>query len=148
MDIRFAKEKDIKQLVHLCKLHAEFEKSDFNSTGKEQLLSKYLFDTKDIVNCLVVKNQNTLVGYATFMKQFSTWDANFYIYLDCLYFTEKMRGKGLGTKLMQKIKEYAQEENCSMIQWQTPSFNKKAIGFYEKLGAISKSKKRFFWEFP
>lgn len=44
---------------------------------------------------------------------------------------------------MEKIKEYAKAENCTIIQWQTPSFNKKAIDFYRKIGGISKSKERF-----
>ena len=78
------------------------------------------------------------------MKQFSTWDANFYIYLDCLYLKENTRGKGLGKMIMEKIKEYGKSNNCNIIQWQTPDFNKKAITFYNKIGGKSKSKERFY----
>jgi GNAT superfamily N-acetyltransferase len=93
---------------------------------------------------LVVEKENTLIGYATFMKQFSTWDADFYIYLDCLYLKETSRGKGLGKIIMEMIKEYSKVENCTHIQWQTPNFNKKAIQFYLKIGATAKTKERFF----
>ncbi|MGY0425401.1 MAG: N-acetyltransferase family protein [Polaribacter sp.] len=146
MQIRFAEKQDVKQIVKLCKLHATYEKTAFDITNKEELLSKHLFDCSNNIKCLVVENDNKIVGYATFIKQFSTWDANFYIYLDCLYFRETFRGKGLGTEIMNKIKEYAISENCKIIQWQTPDFNEKAITFYQKLGAESKTKERFSWK--
>lgn len=145
MKIRFAEKKDIEQLVKLCELHAIYEKTTYDTKNKTALLTKYLFDEKDVLKCLVVENKEEIVGYATFMKQFSTWDTSFYIYLDCLFFIENVRGKGLGTLLMNEIKKYAQQENCNEIQWQTPDFNTKAIQFYQKTGAISKTKERFFF---
>lgn len=45
---------------------------------------------------------------------------------------------------MDKIKEEAQKLGCAMIQWQTPEFNKRAIKFYKRIGAVGKSKERFF----
>jgi len=144
MNIRFAKEDDVNAIVKLCELHAAYEKTNFDATDKASKLSLHIFSKKTL-ECLVVENNNKIIGYATFMKQFSTWDANFYMYLDCLFFMEAFRGKGLGTQLMQKIKEYAKKENYHHIQWQTPSFNIKAIDFYTKIGATSKNKERFFW---
>ena len=146
MDIRFAEERDIKEIIKLCALHAAFERAAFNVSNKEELLSKHLFSGSDVLKCLVVEENNHIVGYATFMKQFSTWNAQFYIYLDCLFFKEEMRSRGLGTKLMNRIKTYARTKNCDIIQWQTPDFNINAIKFYQKLGAISKTKERFFWK--
>lgn len=34
--------------------------------------------------------------------------------------------------------------NCKTIQWQTPAFNKRAMKFYERLGAYGKDKVRYF----
>ena len=78
------------------------------------------------------------------MKQFSTWDANFYIYMDCLFLTEESRGYGIGEKMMNVIKEEAEKLNCNLIQWQTPDFNTRAIKFYDRIGGISKTKERYF----
>lgn len=144
MNIRFAKEKDVPQIIALCAAHASYEKTKFKSDNKQELLSKHLFHSSNAIKCLVVELHNEIVGYATFMKQFSTWDACFYLYLDCLYLKEKVRGKGLGFQIMERLKEYAKSENCEVIQWQTPSFNSDAIDFYHKIGANSKSKQRFF----
>ncbi|WP_109853613.1 GNAT family N-acetyltransferase [Aquimarina sp. AU58] len=146
MIIRFAKEGDIKQIVLLCKAHAIYEKTTFDSNKKAMLLLQYLFGSENALKCVVVEQNNELLGYATFMKQFSTWDADFYIYLDCLYLKEETRGKGIGTKIMAMVKEFAISEGCTIIQWQTPDFNTDAINFYKKTGAKSKAKERFFWK--
>ncbi|AWM14094.1 N-acetyltransferase [Flavobacterium sediminis] len=144
MEIRLAQKGDLPQIVGLCKQHAEYEQAEYSTKDKEKLLSKAIFGTSPSLKCLVVAEGNTIVGYATFMQQFSTWDVGFYLYLDCLFLTEETRGKGLGTALMEKIKEYSKIENCTEIQWQTPDFNEKAIRFYQKNGGISKKKERFF----
>ncbi|WP_255452597.1 GNAT family N-acetyltransferase [Aquimarina sp. RZ0] len=89
--------------------------------------------------------KNEIVGYATFMKQFSTWDAQYYMYLCCLYLKEKNRGNGIGKEIMNWVKTYAKDQNCSRMQWQTPSFNTEAIKFYKNLGAIAYNKERFLW---
>ena len=143
--IRFIKKEDIPQLVCLCKAHAEYEKSFYDSRGKVALLTKHLFHAATNINCLVVEHNKELVGYASYLKQFSTWEASYYLYLDCLFLSAHARGKGLGKKLMEAIRKEAIKENCN-LQWQTPRFNVKAIKFYQALGATPKTKERFFWE--
>ena len=145
MKIRIAEKKDSEAIKKLVKAHAKFEKASALSDNNLDKLINYIFST-DVVKCLVVELNNEIVGYATFMKQFSTWDANYYIYLDCLYLSKKTRGKGIGTQIMDKIRVYAKSINCSEIQWQTPDFNKEGIDFYKKLGADSKTKERLNWK--
>lgn len=144
-NIRFAKEEDIPQIIELCAAHAKYEKANYDAIGKIQHLKKHLFNAENNIKCLVVETNKELVGYATFIKQFSTWNANYYVYLDCLFIKEETRGQGLGLQLMQEIKTYAKNEECNIIQWQTPNFNNNAIRFYKKLGATSKNKERFSW---
>ncbi|UGU18075.1 GNAT family N-acetyltransferase [Sinomicrobium kalidii] len=145
MNIRFAREEDLRQISGLCKEHARYEKTAWLTKNHEKRLGELLFKEDSPLKCLVVEYKGEIVGYATYIKQISTWDANFYIYLDCLYLKERIRGKGAGKQVMEQIKEDATSENCNMIQWQTPNFNIKAIRFYYKLGATSKNKERFFW---
>lgn len=146
MDIRFVQEKDLKELVALCEAHALYEKAIFDREHKESRLCKYLLESNRDIKCLVVEEGKKLMGYATYMKQFSTWDAGFYVYLDCLYLKEETRGKGIGRRIMNEIRQYAKEEGCDIIQWQTPDFNLDAIQFYKKIGGRHRSKERFFWE--
>ena len=78
------------------------------------------------------------------MKQYSTWDAKEYLYMDCLFLFEEYRGLGIGEELVNTMKEFGRKEDIDLIQWQTPDFNVRAIKFYRRLGASSKSKERFF----
>ncbi|WP_350287342.1 GNAT family N-acetyltransferase [uncultured Croceitalea sp.] len=144
--IRFAKPSDMDNIVHLCAQHALYERSAFDPNGKAEQLAEHLFMPSPSLYCLVVEQEKQLIGYATYMKQFATWDANFYVYMDCLFMTEKARGFGIGEQLVNRIKEECQKLRCTHVQWQTPDFNLRAIKFYERIGAVSKSKERFFLE--
>ncbi len=146
INIRFAKIEDMDQIVQLCKSHAEYEKSEYIEEGKKELLTTSIFQTNPPLYCLVVAQDNYLLGYLTYMKQYSTWDGNYYVYMDCLYMLEAARGFGIGEKLVNKMKEEAQKLDCQLIQWQTPNFNVRAIKFYKRIGATSKSKERFYLE--
>ena len=143
VEIRFAQKDDIKSIVDLCKLHAEFEKSSYDPEGKDVKLSDALFRSEPHVYCLVALVNEKIVGYASYMKQFSTWDANQYIYMDCLFLRSEARGMGIGEKLVDRIKTEGLSFACNAIQWQTPNFNTRAMKFYSRIGAISKSKERF-----
>lgn len=142
--VRRIKKEDIQQLVILCKEHAAYENASYSSIGKNERLLQYVFSSKGDIHCLVVEQDGQLLGYATILRQFSTWDAGYYLYMDCLYLREDSRGKGLGRKMMNEIKQFAIKQKCN-IQWQTPEFNKKAIAFYKHLGANHVTKERFFW---
>ena len=144
--IRNAEVKDLDGIVGLCNAHAIFEKTTYDSTNKKNLLKEHLFGENKALECIVAEQNEQIIGYVTYMKQFSTWDAEFYVYLDCLYLTEESRGKGLGYRLMNEVKQYALSENCRIVQWQTPDFNVSAVEFYNRLGGHSKPKERFTWE--
>ena len=142
--IRFAESKDIEQIIGLCSLHAAFEKSEYEVSGKSEKIGKDLFSEFPKLYCLVVESEDDLLGYATYMKQYATWNACEYIYMDCLFIKEFARGRGLGEKLVNRIKQEGKKLGCDLIQWQTPDFNIRAMKFYRRIGAISKSKERFF----
>ncbi len=142
--IRFAKKEDINQIIYLCEAHAHYEQAQYDRQDKVQQLNNDLFSDTPKLFCLVVESKNGLLGYATYMKQYSTWDACEYIYMDCLYIEEKARSLGIGEMVVRRIQEEGKKLNCKLIQWQTPDFNTRAIKFYDRIGATSKSKERFF----
>ncbi len=139
--IRTATEKDKKSLFLIMKEHAIFEGHKLEVSKCKQQIKI----TTIPVTIFVVDFNDKLVGYMSIIKQFSTWDMDWYLYLDCLYLTKETRGLGVGLKLMQKLKAFAKENMIKTIQWQTPKDNIMAIEFYQKLGAIKKEKQRFFW---
>lgn len=140
--IRVAENKDQGSIVCLMKKHALFEGHALELSKQHQQLGN--LDTLP-VTIFVVESNNKLHGYMSVIKQFSTWDMDWYLYLDCLYLTEETRGQGIGLKLMQELKVFAKENMINTIQWQTPKDNFTAIAFYQKLNAVNKEKQRFFW---
>jgi ribosomal protein S18 acetylase RimI-like enzyme len=142
--IRLAQAKDQELLLLLMKDHARFE-------GHELVLSKqhqqlHNLDTLP-VTIFVVESNNKLFGYMSVIKQFSTWDMDWYLYLDCLFLSEETRGQGMGLKLMKKLKTFSQQNSINTVQWQTPNDNFSAIEFYQKFNTVNKEKRRFFWFF-
>ena len=148
LTIREAKKHDAVQLLSLFEKHAGYEGHSLLSTkqAKSDKLNilKNLSDTPLII--LVVAQGSQIRGYMSLIKQFSTWDMDYYLYMDCLYLLPELRGKGVGMLLMEHCKSYAYQHNLQEIQWQTPVENIKAINFYKYLGATPKAKLRFFWE--
>ncbi|MFD2034542.1 GNAT family N-acetyltransferase [Belliella marina] len=142
--IRNCEEKDLEDLVKLCAAHAEYEKGEFDPTGKVEALRSGIFGEPKRLNCWVVESNGKVEGFATYTIDFSTWDAASFLYMDCLYLNESIRSKGIGTEIMKRIQVVAKEKNCVNIQWQTPEFNALAIKFYVGLGSTGKQKMRFF----
>ena len=144
ISIDFIKENNVDQLIPLCGLHSEYERVSFDSKGKEEKLRQFLFKENPALFCLVAMKKKKIVGYASYMIQFSTWDACNYIYMDCLYLIDSCRGFGIGQLLFDRIKEESKKLDIKEIQWQTPNFNTRAIKFYNRTGGHSKSKERYF----
>jgi ribosomal protein S18 acetylase RimI-like enzyme len=144
--IREAAVEDLPEIIRLCAEHAEFEQVQYSHHGKAEKLKGYLFGDQPSLYCLVVEKDDSLVGYATYSKEFSTWDADFYIHMDCLYLRPHVRGMRIGEELVKRIVERARDLNCNLIQWQTPKFNARAVKFYKRIGATEKEKVRFYLE--
>ena len=142
--IRECIEKDLAELVELCGKHAAFEQANYDSTGKEHLLKKALFSDRPKLFCAVIESSNKLQGYFSYTFDYSTWDSQTFLYLDCLYLEPAFRGHKIGEIVFDKLKEIAKQNHCVNIQWQTPIFNERAIKFYNRIGGIGKEKVRFF----
>ncbi len=141
--IREIKEKELDELMLLIGEHAAYEKADFTSEGKKERLKTELFKTGSQLHCWVVEIDQIVQGFCSFTFDYSTWDAAYFIYMDCLYIRSSFRGLGIGSVILDKLKKLAIEKECVNVQWQTPDFNAPAIKFYKKNGATSKDKVRF-----
>lgn len=136
--------KDLPELVELCGKHAEFEQANYDSTGKERLLKIALFSDRPKLFCSVIESSNKIQGYFSYTFDYSTWDAQTFLYLDCLYLEPEFRGNRIGEIVFDKLREIAKQNNCVNIQWQTPIFNERVVKFYNRIGGTGKEKVRFF----
>jgi GNAT superfamily N-acetyltransferase len=134
---------DLPSLIKLCSKHAEYEQASYSATGKEDLLGNAIFSNLPKIFCYVVEGIEKLEGYFSYTFDFSTWDAQTFIYLDCLYLEPEYRGHKIGQQVFELLKEIAKKNDCVNIQWQTPIYNERAISFYHRMGGIGKQKMRF-----
>nr|WP_315253514.1 GNAT family N-acetyltransferase [uncultured Flavobacterium sp.] len=142
--IRDCQPNDVVAVIHLCQKHADYERASFDPIGKEEKLKNALFSNCPKLFCLIIEVDKTILGYATYTIDFSTWDVASFMYMDCLYLEEETRGFGIGEALIEKLKQIAITKKCINIQWQTPEFNERAIKFYHRIGGTEKHKVRFF----
>lgn len=142
--IRNAVKTDISTILSLCSEHAVYERIPFSPENKADKLSKLLFNDKPYGFCLIAECEGKAVGYATYSFEFSTWDSEMYVHMDCLYLQENFRGYGIGEALVKRIAQNASKNNIRLLQWHTPPFNERAIKFYKRIGATSREKVRFY----
>lgn len=144
MTVRSVAPADIEQLYGLFAEHAVYEDLPFDGAAKKDALGELLFCTPPRIYGWVVEANDELLGYMTATIDYSTWNAAPFVYMDCLYVREQHRGNGLGQKLMEQLTAFAREKGCNEIQWHTPPANDLGIGFYNRIGATSLAKVRFF----
>jgi len=129
--IRKATEEDFFAILSLIKELAVFEKAPEKVTNSvEQMRSE-----KDFFQCYIAETDDKeIVGMAVFFFAYYTWVGKS-LYLDDLYVKEAHRGNKIGEKLLKKIFEVAQNENCKRVEFQVSKWNSSAIEMYKKYGA-------------
>ena len=55
-------------------------------------------------------------------------------YIDCFAVDERCRRQGVGSRLMEHIREFAKENACTSVQLGVSGFNKSAHEFYHAIG--------------
>lgn len=135
LQIYKAKENNIQQIINLIKEFAEFEKLSQFCKVSENDLREAIFGENKFIYCLVAESEDEIVGYALFFPVFKSFRGERSMFLEDLYVSPKMRGKGLGLKMLKEVARTAKERNCVRLDWQALKWNAPAIEFYEKLGA-------------
>ncbi|GAA1359564.1 GNAT family N-acetyltransferase [Catellatospora chokoriensis] len=138
--LRSVRPDDLPALLALIADHAAYERAAPVPPDLGERLAPALFTDPPRLRCLVADDAGTLVGYATWTRDFATWTGRHYTHLDCLYLADTHRGRGLGRGLLDAVIAEAGDDE---IQWQTPVWNTDAQRFYERFGAHPAPKVRY-----
>lgn len=129
--IRTATEVDFPAILSLIKELAAFEKASEKVTNSVELMNK----EKDLFRCFVAETDSKeIVGIALYFFAYYTWVGKS-LYLEDIYIKESFRKQKIGTALLKKIFEVANEEDCKRVRWQVLNWNEAAIEMYIKNGA-------------
>jgi len=133
--IRKANSDDVKDILRLLIELAVYEKEPDAVKVTEQELTRDGFGENPKYQCILAEIDNTIVGLAFYTPRYSTWVGDT-LHLEDLIVTEKMRGKGIGTVLYKSFLEEAKRRDVNRVEWSVLDWNKPAIDFYKKTGAI------------
>lgn len=126
--IRKADPGDFPAILSLIRELAEFERAPGKVTNTvEQMNSE-----KDLFSCFIAETgTGEIAGMALYFFAYYTWVGKS-LYLDDLYVREKFRRQNIGSALLKKVFEVANEEGCKRLRWQVLSWNSNAIDMYRK----------------
>jgi len=133
--IRFATSEDVPLILRFIKGLAEYEKLTHEVTATEELLRETLFGPRQVAEVLIGEFRAEAVGFALFFHNYSTFLGLPGIYLEDLFVTPEMRGRGFGKVLLTFLAKLAKERHCGRVEWAVLDWNEPSIQFYKKLGA-------------
>ncbi|WP_280151136.1 GNAT family N-acetyltransferase [Piscinibacter sp. XHJ-5] len=141
--LRPAELRDVAPIVQLIRELAEFEKLTHLLQVTPERLRPHLFGEKPVVEAwvaelpadAVAEGESTVVAFALFFTNFSTFLAQPGLYLEDLYVKPAHRNLGIGRALFTRLGKLAAERHYGRFEWSVLDWNENAIRFYEKLGA-------------
>lgn len=148
--VRFARKEDYEAINALrapvCALHSNgypaLFKPVFAKDHQERVLKMMEDPEQDV---LVAEENGQLLGFAMveYIKREET--NNIYAVHEAhiveIGVDETSQGKGIGTALIQAVKDAAKVRGCRSVQLDVWEFNKSALRFYEKLGFVTLRRK-------
>jgi GNAT superfamily N-acetyltransferase len=132
--IRRAVKEDCPRLLELVRELAEYEKAPEQVIVTLEHFSESGFGPDPVWWAFVVTLDDRVEGFALYYIRFSTWKGQ-RIYLEDLVVTEKMRGKGMGKLLFNRMLQEVEEKKFQGMVWQVLDWNQPAIDFYKKYNA-------------
>ena len=122
------------QVLELIRELAVFEKEDNAVEVTVADLEQSGFGPERQFHCFVAEREGDIVGMALVYPRYSTWKGPI-IHLEDLIVTEKMRGSGLGTALLNEVVKYGHKLGVKRVCWEVLDWNEPAIDFYKSKGA-------------
>ncbi len=135
--IRPAEVADVPRIFALIGELAEYERSRDQVAATQDDLRAALFADSPAVFAHVAVCDGEVVGFALWFVNFSTWLGRHGIYLEDLYVTPAMRGRGAGKALLAELAAICAGRGYGRLEWWVLDWNAPAIGFYRSLGAIA-----------
>ena len=129
--VRKAVKKDCQRLLELVNELALYERAPQDVTVENQHFIESGFGAQPVWWAFVAEADGIVVGFALYYIRYSTWKGQ-KMYLEDIIVTESWRGKGVGSKLMDRLITEAKERGFPGITWQVLNWNQPAINFYKR----------------
>ena len=91
--------------------------------------------TDEAGEVVLAEEEGTVVGFALFFHNFSTFVGRKGMYLEDLFVLPEKRGLGYGKALLKYVAKLAVERNCGRMEWICLDWNESALDIYRSIGA-------------
>ena len=131
VNIRKAVMEDCHRMMELIHELALYEKAPEEVTVSFDHFVDSGFGENPVWWAFVAETDGQVNGFALYYIRYSTWKGK-RLYLEDILVTEKLRGKGIGKLLFDRLMEECREKKYSGMAWQVLDWNEPAIQFYRK----------------
>lgn len=118
---------------------AVYEKEPDAVVTDQTGIAASLFGEGATAKALIAELDGQPVGYAVWFASYSTWLGRSGLYLEDLYVTPALRGRGVGRAILRHLAQRAVVSGCGRMEWSVLDWNAPAIAFYESVGARPQS---------
>lgn len=138
MTIRGATPGDVPDILAMIRELAEYERALDEVLATEDLLDAALFGPDPGVFALIAETPDgTVVGFALWFRNFSTWLGRHGVYLEDLYVRPAYRGQGYGKALLVELARICLDRGYGRLEWWVLDWNEPALRFYRSIGALA-----------
>lgn len=134
--IRKAVKEDCQRMMELINELAVYEKAADEVTVSFDHFVQSGFGDSPVWWAYVAELDGHVEGFALCYIRYSTWKGQ-RLYLEDLLVTEKLRGRGVGKLLFDRLIEECKEKKYSGMMWQVLDWNEPAINFYKKFNGVN-----------
>ena len=134
--IETATRSDVAVLLTLIRELAAYEHMSDQVIATETDLARALFSSRPEAEAVIAWRDNAAVGFALYFQSFSTFVGRPGLYLEDLFVRPVYRRRGIGRQLLAHLAQLAVARGCGRFEWSVLTWNKLAIGIYEKVGAL------------
>jgi GNAT superfamily N-acetyltransferase len=134
--IRTALSADVPQILSFIRALGEYERLSSEVIATEAALRATLFGEHPYAEVLMAECDGRPAGFALFFHNYSTFLAQPGIYLEDLFVDTAFRKRGVGKALLSYVAELTLARGCARLEWSALDWNRLAINFYLKLGAV------------
>ena len=114
---------------------AAYEQLAHEAVLSDNKLHEHLFGRRPYASVLIAAERETVVGFALYFYNYSTFLSLPGIYLEDLFVRPAYGGRGHGKALLTQLAAVAVAEGCGRLEWSVLDWNAPSIEFYKRLGA-------------
>jgi GNAT superfamily N-acetyltransferase len=134
--VRAALSTDVPQILAFIRGLGQYERLSSEVVATEGALRETLFGQHPYAEVLIAELEGQPAGFALFFHSYSTFLAQPGLYLEDLFVEPAFRKRGVATALLRQLANLAIERGCGRLEWSALEWNRLAIDFYLKLGAV------------